>query len=468
MSLPNELLREIFEYTDPFLSDYETGPGEPPTFIRRAVALIFVLRSVCRRFRAVANELSYWTDETTIFADIIPSCWTSCEDQNEAIFLKTLLADRHLARTLSNRHSWSFTDHIQLKTVLTRIPFFRKNANSISIDFPEIYPTQHIYRECLDVLKACRNLKFLEIMGGPQEVLDLISLSNSCPLLETLRLDHVEELTGILHGFCNLREFRLHDSGYNTSGHFIRSDLVFPLENGASLCSLTLIYDHIQQDEAFTAGHLDGSQLNTCIIAPFADPICEYFHRMRLENLTDFRVAVSGGLLMSGDDITVDMNRFTELLNSTSFQTLRSLSLTVIKEYSTSYFTIVDAITTNLLSLQSLVLGMGLNTSWCPNFARLVELDRLIWHVPDGEYEDPDMTPFSKNPYARYISGQVKEHSVTAIEKFTQTFQRIGRHPEIKIRVMALWNFSESIDPCSVDALLDNPTSDGWTAPWDP
>jgi hypothetical protein len=469
MSLPNELLREIFQHTHPIHSTLETGPGPSHEAWRRTLALIFVLRSVCRRFRAVANELSYWTDERSMFEDIIPKCWRYADDQNETIFLETLLADRHLACTLSNRHSWSFSDYVQLKTVLDHVPFARENTNSISIglldmsESPTKTPKQHIFRGLLVELKACPNLKFLEIGDGPEEVvLDLVSLASSCPLLETLRLDHVRELAGTLSGFCNLKELRLRDSGYRLD--YNKFDYVFPLYSAASLRSLTLLYETGDAPgHFFSDGHFDScKQLNTCIIAPFTAPICQYFHRMRLENLKDFRVQVAPGGY--GESRDLDMNRFTELFRSPSFRTLRSLSLTAGDTYHDSYYAIVDAVTSNLLCLQSLAVSMGLNTAWCSHFTQLVELDKLVWHVGHWEYQDSDMTPIPDDPpYSFHTYRLFSEHALTATSKFNEAFQRIGRHPNIKIKLMLSADYDESVGVCGQDGLLlPGPTLDDW------
>jgi hypothetical protein len=68
-----------------------------------------------------------------------------------------------------------------------------------------------------------------------------------------------------------------------------------------------------------------------------------------------------------------------------------------------------------------------------------------------GEYFVSDVTPLRTKMSDRYFGAQIEEYSLTkAIEKFTKTFERIGRQPNIKSRVMCIERFEEFINPCSV------------------
>src|SRR5271170_4724929 len=98
---------------------------------------LFVLRWVSRRFRMITNQLEIWhADEfNDEFAYIFNCGRSNC--LKEAQFLRILLNDPELGRSLSRRTCWEFENIDLFYTIITSIPEVnQKTTNVTLLEFP--------------------------------------------------------------------------------------------------------------------------------------------------------------------------------------------------------------------------------------------------------------------------------------------------------------------------------------------
>src|SRR5262249_41690164 len=106
LNLPTEILRKIFSFL--------VRVPPPNSKATLPCPQIFTIRSVCRKFRMVANELPFWCAGNVHFFDLIPKrlhqYYNTEEDWNsyEHHFLQLLYRDSHLVQCLERRSHWQF------------------------------------------------------------------------------------------------------------------------------------------------------------------------------------------------------------------------------------------------------------------------------------------------------------------------------------------------------------------------
>lgn len=132
LNLPNEVLNKTFGYvrTPATVIPRYTGDGQFSEIIKG-------LPSVCRRFRAVFNELSFWYDEDFDLLDLIRyrEWYDPIEvHDNCQAFLKILLSDRDLVHSLERRSSWRFSNLISFQSVMEFVPSFPRNTTAVVLE----------------------------------------------------------------------------------------------------------------------------------------------------------------------------------------------------------------------------------------------------------------------------------------------------------------------------------------------
>jgi hypothetical protein len=179
MQLPNELLREIFSYLI-------VSPGFSHTIKDSYRRDFFTLRSVCRTFRALVNELDFWWDEEFELVALLPydhKLYSAEIELRHGNFLTELLEDRQLIEWLGRRPSWRFTNMTSFRTVYTLVHSFRDTITSIvfegAINTPLVDGWRGSLRTGIQALANCPNLTSLKIWGCPDEPYDL-DLINDC------------------------------------------------------------------------------------------------------------------------------------------------------------------------------------------------------------------------------------------------------------------------------------------------
>src|SRR5271169_1145101 len=97
---PNEILQLIFS----FIPDAQYFDFYDPYYFERkekhTVAQELILRSVCRRFRAIVNESDFWLALNFRFSSLLKRMLSARE---EGVFLMTLFKDRHLVKCLQRK-----------------------------------------------------------------------------------------------------------------------------------------------------------------------------------------------------------------------------------------------------------------------------------------------------------------------------------------------------------------------------
>jgi hypothetical protein len=146
LSLPNEVLHEILEYVVVPLFPYRFDSFSPHSHFNR----ISRIRTVCRRFRAIANELSFWYKEDLDLVNLISLCknldrlrfnpWAGAGDILHAHkeFLDTIFTDRHLVRVLARRSTWHFDSLVSFQSIKELVPSFLENTKTVVLK--SIYP----------------------------------------------------------------------------------------------------------------------------------------------------------------------------------------------------------------------------------------------------------------------------------------------------------------------------------------
>ena len=130
LNLPNEVLNKAFSYVrTPITAIRYTG--------ERQFSEIIGIRSVCRRFRAVFDELSFWYNEDFDLFDLI--CDRKWYDPIEVhddcqAFLNVLLSDRHLIQSLARRSSWRFRNLISFQSIMKFVSSFSRNTTAVVLE----------------------------------------------------------------------------------------------------------------------------------------------------------------------------------------------------------------------------------------------------------------------------------------------------------------------------------------------
>src|SRR5271170_1011299 len=137
LNLPNEVLYEILR----LLSVHALKPRPDRDF-----RTIMMLRSVCRRFRMVTDELPFWHKDCDFdLVDIISSSkkidnfrynfWAGTGDILHAHeeFLEALLANQHLVQNLARRTKWHFRSFISFQSVKELVPSFFENTTAVGL-----------------------------------------------------------------------------------------------------------------------------------------------------------------------------------------------------------------------------------------------------------------------------------------------------------------------------------------------
>lgn len=215
LRLPNELLGEIFSYITPF-------PVMSNSFCRRfdfsKPSPVFSIRSTCRRFRAVCNELDFWRDDDRFdLVDLIHRSRVESSSQGELVcnpqfdlksqyehFFSTLLADEHLLQCLQRKSYWRFNSLLSLLTTIQCIPQFREREISVTLadHFGDEESAENAFFEewgsqkpsssgllshgCA-YLGVCHGLTSLDI-GYSIQAVDLDIIVRTCPHLKALRI----------------------------------------------------------------------------------------------------------------------------------------------------------------------------------------------------------------------------------------------------------------------------------------
>lgn len=270
--LPEELLYEILYYV---LENSEYMVRVP----RRSPILI--IRSVCRTFRIIADELPFWYQDDFDFLSLLPRTRIR-QGEN---FLKDLFIDHHLVKCLEWKKHWYFQSIGALRAVIEGVYSFQKNVISIKLGFhfieqDLISPTSTDL--AIRYLAPCRHLISLELGRGCSSV-DLNEIQKSCIALENLvvRSPLMRSETSKL--FSNLPTMHIQSKQDDFSHN---ASFLVPLNFTITLTSLTIdFWPHSRS--IYDAESLDAFINLICLhIRPLTDDICEFLLRSGLRLVT--------------------------------------------------------------------------------------------------------------------------------------------------------------------------------------
>ena len=109
----------------------ETGQEEPKnnsaTGFRKDPLLD--VRSTCRTFRQIADQLPFWYVDDFNIAALPPRLFPQ-----PSTFVEVLLADQHLQACLSRKRNWFFSDPGVFEIVAQKVPQFGENVQSLTLN----------------------------------------------------------------------------------------------------------------------------------------------------------------------------------------------------------------------------------------------------------------------------------------------------------------------------------------------
>jgi hypothetical protein len=367
---------------------------------------ILVLRKVCRRFRAVANELEFWYDDdfeihTLLSPNIAFRNSRPAEIQRQTKFLTSLFTDVHLVDCLGRKKSWTFYCFRLFLLVLDLLPLFRQTVTTLkfeSINDDEYHEsdTTQWYHEVIPTLGGFAQLTALHL--DYFKGFDFDYIVKFCPALESLRLTRTvigpfHDCSGTLEGLSNLQEFSLSDllefsftENPASTGNNATSFL--PLSSVASLTALHLHTVHPSETEYYTNSLIKFTNLTSLHLGPLTTVICDRIIQADFK-LTSFSVEL--------DPPSVPGDKLLEIFSARCLQDVKKLEifgetseiLSSAGPYSSNErFSIIEAIT-HLRCLQHLELSNVYveDRSWA-GFSCLANIKRFIWSVVvDDEIE---------------------------------------------------------------------------------
>ena len=421
MNLPNELLREILSFVlaqpeHPVCYGYHR-PHLIDHALISAPAPALTIRSVCRRFRAIANELPFWYAGHFDLLNLLPEFRSPNSDEK---FLQALFTDNHLVECLRRKTEWEFRNLPNFLVVMERVPSFQQCVTTVTLRaFCDDSVKNPLSPSSLDVaiqkLAACSRLTSLEILFN-NSLLSLDLISRSCPSLNNIFIrSFTSNLRGTLENLSCVQ--RLHYELSHNAEH--PAQFLFPLNSAKSLTTLVIQAQRRGSLDARDINRLDAFvNLTSLHIYPLYPDICDFIVRSRLK-LSTFRTIV---------DITeVTTETMAGVLSSHSLQTVQNLYLRIEADFEEDldYLQpIINIVTTKLLSIQKLEFETGLDLHWCQQFSRLLNLESLIWKI---RFVDKAFR-YIDNPDEDWL-----REETCAEMAFSAAFARFPEKPQIQI-----------------------------------
>jgi F-box-like len=392
LHLPNETLSAIFSYFPIFPLGHPSDcwPTQP----------VLAVRQVCRRFRTVVNELSFWYQDE--FQPDLPNmALIGCSQHQfkekfyrREKFFKALLADRHLAHCLGRKTSWRFRSFHIFVVVFEQIPLFRRSVTKIQYyRTPFDLFTKSETVGFMTRIGLCTQLTTLRIAHVPY--LDWDHFLKFCPGLQALTIDDRNswqvlvldrERGSTLEGLANLQKLSLVEPRTLTTSAGVS---ILPLSSVASLSHLHL-KNASEADTEHAAGLLHNFVYLTSLhLTGLSEDICDHIIR------SSFRL-ISFAFEIQYCSVAKNLSavKLEEMFAARCLEGVEELKFASaggIWYAKNDQSSIIGAIT-NLLSLQNLeMINVALpDIHWCPSFSRLVNLRSILWKTPsvsDG-YED--------------------------------------------------------------------------------
>jgi hypothetical protein len=465
--LPDEVLRETFSHvlTPVTVSSHTTGKFQ--------FSDIISIRSVCRRFRAVFNELPFWYDGDFDLLDLISNReWLYPIELFEdcRAFLEDLLSERQLIERFVLRSKWRFRNLISFQTVHKFVPSFSENTTAVVLesDFTRATASTKFRHgrswespltlrglspddesDCrwlcplLDAKARTPIQRFLVNLGNChclttlqlstiRAPLDLDSIVRFCPQIKGLRLTRIMQYKGNLQGLSLLQELDVRNF---TSPINVPMDYILPKNSALSLTRLSIVHDEWMDPEDDISPVwptlLDVFlNVTSLCISPVTDSFCDFIVRANL-SLIDFRAQVTHGA-------EVTMTKVVDIFSAQSLRNLRHLRFSIrkYKRIPAPFLRLLEAIVSNLHLLKELSIAMALNLSWCTQLIYLVNLEKLAWYYPDDDCRDSENLLFKTGLTLKVCNDEeYKKGSELVMKSFDAAFARFIMKPLIKTQL---------------------------------
>lgn len=397
-TLPNEVLRTILSFL-------------PYRDFRDMLAL----RAVSRQFYLAVYETDFWYRDELDFSRYDHDL----PEHNRATVLRRqyerVLADKHLVRVLGHQRKsgWTFHSIQPFLVVIERIPQFYQNARRI-----HLCEIDHGLGIVIDKLASCQLITKLAIEFS-YETIDLDTIAKSCPYLEDLEVHGLDDYRGTLRHNKNLRRLSIRFVDYVSTQKLTTA--LIPFDSARMLTSLVIV-DCYAIDSDVEQPLLDSFRNLKHL---FLDPLlCE---------TEDFcNVMIDADIKLTELEIIVfpDFETLPKMLSTFSAKCLQYLEKLTVKmdteEYEPSPDPIVNAITSQLLSLKEIELVMPLEIHWCEKFARLTNLKFLRYVIPANRLED--------HIYVGQEELQLADAKKEIEKAFEKTFESFVEKPRVEIK----------------------------------
>jgi hypothetical protein len=385
LSLPTEILYFIFQYTLHVLQcrirfDADESDRLSVKVDQKAWHQLLTLRSVCRRFRDVADNIPIWCNTSDFqLANVYPDDENLYPDR----FSSLIFAPGRPYELQSQSIYVSLGRYRTVSDVLLHQEPINKNIDSITLlGEPECHVITNESLKAiikLETLYKCHNVTKLRIeslLG-----INLCTLATNFPLLEYLHIGGLYGTHGDLGQLSHLKFLEIHELGIEECE---RSSFFFPLKSVGTLTWLSLRYGLGMPHEFDIHKLLAFVNLRHLWIEPLTGGV----QRFLLQ--TDFKL-LTFGTKLGWTNVEIDVQQLTEMFLAPCFQILERLTfcLSCWDAYVPDNYpndaedqaTIVNAIISNMSLLQTLAVQMPVDIAWCRNLAALKSLRSISWQV---------------------------------------------------------------------------------------
>jgi hypothetical protein len=343
--------------------------------------------------------------------DIIPERrkWKTKDtcDEYDAGFLRVLFRDKPLVEAIGRRTNWQFRNLATLLAVIELVPSFPSTVTHLDLLFHSVWSNpwsdrrhprngdwrQSSVNEALANLPVCRcltvvglqpNCVLTETDSIQNLDLNLDLIVEKLPSITSLRIIGPSRLSGSLGGLTNLKELII-DA---TFSKVVEGVVSLPFGSAKSLTHIAVIcnvQEFFCDADCGNRAFDEFVNLNTLYVHPLSDNMCDVLLRSKIR-LREFRTTV---MSIYGH---IHIAKVVRMLSASSLRFLKKLIIAFEHDdtwtgdsgFCPFYEQITKAITRDHYELESLVLGLGINSDWLPNFSRLAMLRELTWYVPSG------------------------------------------------------------------------------------
>jgi hypothetical protein len=374
-ALPNEVWRTVLSQLPNPVNPNERWP--PLNLVterdRPVLHPILVVRQVCRLFRSIVNDSSFW-----LAGEFDPvSLISGNPDLPKYPFVKALLADGDLLETFEKKRSWTFSSFAVFTIVSETIPSFRKNVIQLAfVGGPngERFDQSGARGDWVGVVLT-NYLTLQSLTIETVEGLKLSVISEKCPELSVLRISS-PPVRGLgdcsLSRFVNLRELVIDALDLPRWG---QGPYALPISSAGTLEVLKLHI--ISSSFNFESLHLF-TNLSRLSISPCDVPVFDTIITGRF-NLTTLDIAILG------DRVALD--KIIAMVSSPALKGVKEFKFTKMNvhwqhcpewtEEGDARFLL--AISTNCQSLHTIDLAIPFHLVCFRHLGRLLNIKRVSW-----------------------------------------------------------------------------------------